>query len=267
VAKVRVPPNSDGVRGRNDHYWPSPAQIRASGIPARAPCLGCLTANRTLGQDVGYGALGESGQPASPYVPRPHAATPAQLPVPEHSESETHAMPRCWSARHDRQSSGRTLARAERTAWGRCGSLILHRNGLAPSTPCRSDRRTISQELSTTRSSIQTATRVATTMTARGTTCLHVKAEAGDLDLTFGFRCIRHLSGTRRFSERTISSCLSCAGWDGFGARRRTRFLARLLSRGTARLPLFKSETYGRQVQAKRLLMALEVIHRPATIW
>src|SRR5208283_667126 len=25
-----------------------------------------------------------------------------------------------------------------RTAWGRCGSLFLHRNGLAPSTHCRS---------------------------------------------------------------------------------------------------------------------------------
>src|SRR5208283_5094009 len=25
-----------------------------------------------------------------------------------------------------------------RTAWGRCGSIFLHRNGLAPSTPCRS---------------------------------------------------------------------------------------------------------------------------------
>src|SRR5215207_387027 len=25
-----------------------------------------------------------------------------------------------------------------RTAWGRCGSLLLHRSGLAPPTPCRS---------------------------------------------------------------------------------------------------------------------------------
>ena len=25
-----------------------------------------------------------------------------------------------------------------RTAWGRCGLLALHRNGLSPSTPCRS---------------------------------------------------------------------------------------------------------------------------------
>src|SRR3954454_19678403 len=26
----------------------------------------------------------------------------------------------------------------KRTAWGRCGSLLLHRVGLAPTTPCRS---------------------------------------------------------------------------------------------------------------------------------
>jgi len=25
-----------------------------------------------------------------------------------------------------------------RTAWGQCGSLLLHCNGVAPSTPCRS---------------------------------------------------------------------------------------------------------------------------------
>src|SRR4051794_27346063 len=35
----------------------------------------------------------------------------------------------------------------QRTARGRCGSLILHRSGLAPPTPCRFGRRTINQDL------------------------------------------------------------------------------------------------------------------------
>ena len=30
-----------------------------------------------------------------------------------------------------------------RTAWGRCGSLLLHRGGLSPLTPCRFHRRTL----------------------------------------------------------------------------------------------------------------------------
>src|SRR4051794_3982888 len=30
----------------------------------------------------------------------------------------------------------------QRTAQGRCGSLLLHRGGLSPPTPCRSSRRT-----------------------------------------------------------------------------------------------------------------------------
>src|SRR5262249_25673463 len=34
------------------------------------------------------------------------------------------------------------LHRHLRTAWGRCGSLFLHRKGLSPSTPCRFIRRT-----------------------------------------------------------------------------------------------------------------------------
>ena len=38
------------VRGRDAHCWAPPAQIRASGIPAHGSYLGCLTANRTLGQ-------------------------------------------------------------------------------------------------------------------------------------------------------------------------------------------------------------------------
>src|SRR4051812_8504208 len=33
----------------------------------------------------------------------------------------------------------------QRTAQGRCGSLLLHRGGLSPPTPCRSSRRTESQ--------------------------------------------------------------------------------------------------------------------------
>jgi hypothetical protein len=32
------------------HCWAPPAQIRASGIPAHGSYLGCLTANRWLGQ-------------------------------------------------------------------------------------------------------------------------------------------------------------------------------------------------------------------------
>jgi len=38
------------IRGRDAHYWAPPAQIRASGIPAHGSYLGCLTANRWLGQ-------------------------------------------------------------------------------------------------------------------------------------------------------------------------------------------------------------------------
>jgi DNA-binding XRE family transcriptional regulator len=38
------------VRGREPGYPGPPAQIRASGIPALGSYLGCLTANRTLGQ-------------------------------------------------------------------------------------------------------------------------------------------------------------------------------------------------------------------------
>src|SRR4051812_523878 len=34
----------------------------------------------------------------------------------------------------------------QRTAQGRCGSLLLHRGGLSPPTPCRSSRRTESLE-------------------------------------------------------------------------------------------------------------------------
>jgi transposase len=38
------------VCGRAGHYWPSPAQIRTSGIPAYGSHLGCLTAKRWSGQ-------------------------------------------------------------------------------------------------------------------------------------------------------------------------------------------------------------------------
>jgi hypothetical protein len=38
------------VRGRDASLEAPPAQIRASGIPAHGSYLGCLTANRTLGQ-------------------------------------------------------------------------------------------------------------------------------------------------------------------------------------------------------------------------
>ena len=44
---------SDGAyvyRGRDASYLAPPAQIRASGIPARGSHLGCLTAKRTSGQ-------------------------------------------------------------------------------------------------------------------------------------------------------------------------------------------------------------------------
>ena len=42
-----------------------------------------------------------------------------------------------WPARSPADPS-QTSSRMLRTARGRCGSLHLHRNGLAPSTPCRS---------------------------------------------------------------------------------------------------------------------------------
>ena len=35
-----------------------------------------------------------------------------------------------------------TLRHCWRTARGRCGSLLLHRSGLSPPTPCRFNRRT-----------------------------------------------------------------------------------------------------------------------------
>ena len=40
----------DFYRGRDASYLAPPAQIRASGIPARGSHLGCLTAKRTSGQ-------------------------------------------------------------------------------------------------------------------------------------------------------------------------------------------------------------------------
>src|SRR5262249_50752075 len=36
-----------------------------------------------------------------------------------------------------------TLRHLRRTARGRCGSLLLHRSGLSPPTPCRFNRRTL----------------------------------------------------------------------------------------------------------------------------
>jgi hypothetical protein len=37
-------------RGRDAHYWAPPAQNRTCGFPAYGSHLGCLTANRALGQ-------------------------------------------------------------------------------------------------------------------------------------------------------------------------------------------------------------------------
>src|SRR6516225_9018668 len=43
-----------------------------------------------------------------------------------------------WPMRSPADASPPPLRMARRTAWGQCGSLLLHCSGLAPPTPCRS---------------------------------------------------------------------------------------------------------------------------------
>src|SRR3954453_22527215 len=52
--------NAFGDRGREPSYPGPPAQIRASRIPALGSYLGCLTANRTLGQGCRIRGLGRN---------------------------------------------------------------------------------------------------------------------------------------------------------------------------------------------------------------
>jgi len=46
------------IRGRDSHCWPPPAQIRTSPIRASGSYLGCVTANRVLGQGCRMRGLG-----------------------------------------------------------------------------------------------------------------------------------------------------------------------------------------------------------------
>ena len=46
------------IRGRDGHCWPPPAQIRTSPIRASGSYLGCVTANRVLGQGCRMRGLG-----------------------------------------------------------------------------------------------------------------------------------------------------------------------------------------------------------------
>ncbi len=53
------------VRGRDADFAAPPAQIPASPIRALGSCLGCLTANRTLGQGCRTRGLGRNGSASS----------------------------------------------------------------------------------------------------------------------------------------------------------------------------------------------------------
>ena len=101
------------VRGREPGYPGPPAQIRASGIPALGSYLGCLTANRTLGQGCRNGAWGEFVA-SSPSAPRPRvpsgSAGKAVGAKRQLRGSETRITPDRRSVRRGRRISGTTCA-------------------------------------------------------------------------------------------------------------------------------------------------------------